>query len=251
MADGTTIYITGGSHLEAIGRGTPLVGSEISVKAFSFFDPNFQPGVVYSDGHFVYNQKLVDALANEVARRPPDCIVAAIGNSNDFEIGAIKMPAPFDFVDPDDDGDGSELAGQLVPHDILVKHFAHIQRLAMEFIGWVRPFYGGPVIVPSVPPPIASQERLAAFIPPSWREDMEKNGLNSPAFRRKLWKTNTKAMEQEATKAGAIYLPPPLACFDTDGSLSERFVSDAFHGNADYGRLIVEQVLDRFKSSEQ
>lgn len=241
MASLPSLVVAGGSHMEAIFRGGQLMGTNIA--QFSFFSPQYQPGVLFDGGHFIYNQKLLDELSEYITKIRPDIVIAAIGNSNDFEIGALKMPVPFDFISPSENQVDVPSVGQLIPYSLLFEHFVRVQRLAMDFIMVVRTFFDGPIVVPSTPPPVSSQSRLASFVPPSWKGDLTQNGLNSAAFRKRLWEVNVRALEQEAVNAGAIYISAPVGCFDREGLICEQFSADAFHGNSLYGKLVIDQIV--------
>ena len=84
-----------------------------------------------------------------------------------------------------------------------------------------------------------------AVLPRVFQENLHL-GISPPAIRRKLHELHSDIARQAYAAMNIGFLGVPSACMDADGYLLPPYWSkDPTHGNAKYGALVIQQILEQ------
>ena len=62
-------------------------------------------------------------------------------------------------------------------------------------------------------------------------------------LRYKLWRLHSGILARHCRNLGIGFIPHPAAALDSEGFLAEPYYEDSMHVNADYGELLLDQML--------
>jgi len=233
--------IFGDSHIGAWKAG--LEKSDGRFGAFetvAFWEPRYQPSMTWTGSELLYCDDLQHDLLTAAAKSP-SIIVALLAGTRHFQYGAVTGPRPFDVVHPAMQDLPCAEGATLVPYDLLWRMFWQDHNVQFGFLSKLRSVYAGPIVVPCFPPLVQSSERILQFAPPQWADEMHEKGVPPATLRRKLWAISASALEAVCRSHGVMFVPVPQASL-VDGYIHPDLLSDAFHGNASYGSLALEQL---------
>ena len=92
------------------------------------------------------------------------------------------------------------------------------------------------------PSPIPSAEHIKKYPKDYFREKI-KNGITPKLIRWKLWHLHNDIIKKYCINNGISYITMPDGTIDDEGFLKECYWNnDPTHANADYGRLVIEQI---------
>lgn len=160
----------------------------------------------------------------------------SIGGNFHNVLGMLNHPQPFWLVTGPENG-------QFVPLDMLRRKAEIAQNeAALIALSVCNLMPSAKRIVISPPPPMANTDHIAKY--PGFFADKIHLGFSPEAHLREIYRVQIALLARTAAEIGAIYLDSPLEAADDNGFLRDEFCNaDPTHGNARYGRLVLEQIL--------
>lgn len=168
-------------------------------------------------------------------------LVSCIGGALHTGLGLLQHPEPFDFVIP-------SRPDLPLASDAAILPFAAIKttmqrRLNFDFfvLRKLSQALAVPVVHFCCPPPAKDEDFVYETMPPRLREDVMQAGVSPAPLRLKLWKLEADLFEETCAAVGIRFVPPPREALDGD-YLAGPYRKNASHGNAAYGRLVLDQM---------
>lgn len=171
----------------------------------------------------------------------PDRVCLSLGGNFHNIFGLLELPQPI-RIGCDGGAVPDDPARNFLPHDLMRAHFERRLERPLQHAGAVHDrFAGARFLWLCAPPPIADEAHLRAN-PGVFRARMHL-GLAPRDLRLALHAMQRDIYAARARAAGAEFLDPPVAARDAAGFLERAFwADDPTHGNAAYGRLVIEQI---------
>lgn len=239
------LLVVGHSQAHAISKAAGQFAARhpdrLSYFAINFMDEPYRFPFT-NDGRKLHpNPVWVNEVRNRISS--PDTVVCLyIGGSEYWRMSLTPGPSPFDFVGPEADDD-QPLIGQCVPYDLVMRECRAAVNQIGNYAGVVRSVAPVRLLQVLPPPPV----RDLSALPPRAISHMAGflNGYPvSPAhFRLKVWRACARAMQQVCADLGVECLAVPADAMDADGFLRTELISDALHGNARWGELLLDQIM--------
>lgn len=242
----------GHSHLNALkrayrrfyGNGKDLsVPPPFAVTFIQLHQDVFQPNILKEKGHRRVNDAIKQRLSTLIERDSPAVIVScAMGNEYNT-VGMLNHPQRFEFYLPTRLDLPTDETAEVLPVD-LVEDLIRLRLdrtlgLYFEMLSSVR---GVPKIHLPPPPPIRDSAYIEAY-PGVFGEKAKKFGVSPAFFRLKMWLLTCEVQKKLCAGAGISFHSLPKSVFDPDGFFAKPFLNeDPTHGNAKYGKLILDDV---------
>lgn len=160
----------------------------------------------------------------------------------------LKHEQPFNFFDQDG---GAGAQGSFVTHGLIQGFFEEIFASYEQGMALIAELSGGKFFVLQGPPPPPDAKFVEDYLHAHNYVPADAENVMMPtAFRRKMYKVATGVLRASTEKHGGIFVPVPAEAFDEEGMLRPDLVSDPFHANTLYGRLIltrIDQLLTEFE----
>jgi hypothetical protein len=226
------IILIGHSHTFAILRAAELQ-SEVEITG---------PMLWADSRHYGYDpttDSLKPQVIEDIAGGP---VFSALGGFAHALLGLVQHPEPFDFILPDAPDmpliDGAYLVPYAVARDVVAEHLASYHR----YMELVRQATDEAMYHLAAPPVLRDDETVLADVP--WgRPNFPKSGNVSPAsLRWKLWHLANGLTRQFSEANDIRFIECPRSAMDEEGYLRPEYYSEAFHGNANYGALVIDQI---------
>ena len=172
----------------------------------------------------------------------PDVVVLSMSGNTHNVIGLFNHPRPFAIGHPVHGRVPADPDRAFIPQDAARAFLA--QKIAQRFAPFadLHAHYKGVTFVHlSAPPPVGDEDHIRAN-PGSFAE-MLPMGISPPDLRMALFDLQTDIYAERAAQHGAAFLLPPRAALTDTGFLGPGYVADdPTHGNAAYGRLVLNQI---------
>jgi hypothetical protein len=186
-------------------------------------------------------------------------MVCSIDGNSYYVHGAINNPRRFDFILPDAPDLPVSTDTELIPYDLIHEKLLSDFRPLMAAVNAATSRTNVPVYNISPPPPVGNPEAIARAINQAaehfqsdWWLKEQRNlvalGVAPPTLRFKLWCVLIDAMRQLCREFSVHFVEAPTAAKDSEGFLREEYRLDGFHGNARYGELVVQQLIEILQS---
>lgn len=171
----------------------------------------------------------------------PQRIFCTFGGSEHSVMGLLEAPDRFDFRLPSDDS--VEPGRVLIPHGLVRSTLTQAMQTGLKNLREIRRLYACPITHLCTPPPFrAIGERQ--LLPRVFQENL-RLGLSPASIRRKLYVLHSDITLEVCASERVGFMKVPAQCRDTEGYLLERYWSkDPTHGNAEYGALMVQLMLE-------
>jgi hypothetical protein len=170
-------------------------------------------------------------------------VISAIGGSAHGVMGTIEHEQPFDFVLPSDPDLPFDKTRELIPVEAVRQTMADLAAPLLRGLPILAEAVTGSLIHLAPPPPSA----VIKFVkPPADVGEVfmiGKAGAFTPKWPRyKMWRLHCEIIEDFCAQHGVKYLAAPSRANDDEGFLRSEYIIDTTHGNADYARLVLEDV---------
>lgn len=237
----------GHSHLHSVSAALNEYAenhpSEIKYTPICLSAPPYAPTFLTKNGIAVLNPVWVEEMHRSVVGGGVVVFMCLIGSEH-WTWSLTPGPEPFDFVDPEHDGESS-FVGKLIPYELFLRH----ARLTFEFFSPVLELAckisPGPIVQVIPPPPVfhlpaalLASPQFHAFAP-----TVGDYGFSPAAFRLKVWRACARAMADVFAQHGIECITAPAASVDADGYLLPDLSADTVHGNISWGRLLLSRIL--------
>ncbi|WP_343116081.1 hypothetical protein [Ostreiculturibacter nitratireducens] len=228
-----SILVVGMSHVEAIDRALDDADRrQIRVLAL-----NREPGI------FDVKANRLDLSA--ITGCCPKVVCLSLGGNFHNIFGLLELPQPIRIGDPTLGSVPAPPKRLFVPHDLMRLHFERrIDRLLSHAEAIHEHFCEARFFYLCAPPPIADETHLARH-PGVFRSRLHM-GFAPHDLRVALHRLQRDIYAARAARNGAVFLDPPMQACDAGGFLGRDYwANDPTHGNAAYGRLVVDQIRAR------
>lgn len=164
-----------------------------------------------------------------------DVLCLSLGGNFHNQIGLFNHPQPFRLTP--EGGDGQFVSDAMMAQLFAVTH-AQFLDLGRRFAA-LFPARRRIVIAP--PPPLGDAAHVQKH--PGKLRPLMQHGVAPDGHRLALYAHQCAVYRDHAAKLEALYLPAPEAAMDARGFLKpDYFNTDPTHGNAAYGRLVLDQI---------
>lgn len=223
--------IVGMSHTTAIRSAAKVFGSPV---ALNVINPNLE-----DSKHHMKDGVLMPSLM-DVCKG--NAVFSMLGGNYHNVFGLIEHPVKFDFCAYDND---SELSDDrtFIPYNLMRALFSKRLSVVLDNITRLGEMGGVSIHHVCSPPPIFNSEHIKEH-PGVFREKLHL-GISPPGIRMKLYNLQTSIFRDYCSINNIGFIPPPVQALDENGFLRECYwCHDPTHGNKDYGRLVLEQMLE-------
>jgi hypothetical protein len=222
---GTSVLILGESHCTAIARAISDSGTDDFV---AIDVRNRAAGIKVDEASF-------DGYS-------PLHLVLAFGGTEHNLIGLIETEPKFDFLYPpfEDFDAGRSLIPSIAIESLLDSRIRSALQRALQ----VKSLFQCPVHVLAPPPPFFALDERAKL--PSAFAPLIEAGITPSSIRRKLYTVLCKVMNRAYEINGVNCIDAPPASHDDHGYLRRTlWDKDPTHGNAAYGKLVIEHLKEQ------
>jgi hypothetical protein len=181
----------------------------------------------------------------------PDLLVLTLEGNLHNVFSLKENPRPFALGDAAMGAVPADPARHFVPYDMLREHFARRLRAHARMTAQAQAHFPGvPALHLAPPPPVRALRPLDPDGPPLEGAALMMRYLAfdaaPPSLRVRIHAVQTDLARAEARRLGAGFQDPPEAALSPDGLLADGFWDDdPTHGNARYGRLVLDAALAR------
>lgn len=223
------ILVIGNSHTTAIAAAlerTPDSRFEV-VNLASYFEPVNR------------RNKLVPLDITSLFQ--PERIFCTFGGSEHSVMGLLEAPDRFDFRWPSDDS--VEPGRTLIPYGLVRSTLTQAMQTGLNNLREIRRLYDCPITHLCTPPPFRAIGKKQV-LPRVFQENLHL-GVSPASIRRKLHVLHSDIAREACTVEGVRFMEVAPECHDADGYLLEQYWSkDPTHGNAEYGALMIQHMLE-------
>lgn len=201
--------------------------------------------IVKVDGRNQYHPEIIEEVITAVRTQAPDIVVLMLEGSQPALLGFARPVRPWNFMLTDDT---RPPAGEidLLPFDLVTEIARRHFSLTAAFLDRIRGELGPRVVGLSPPPPCGDDTLVLQRISESamLRNAVLETGLAPREWRRRIWVITVGALAETLMTRGIAFLPPPPGGVDHEGFLPPALLSDALHGTAEYGRMLLTQLKE-------
>jgi hypothetical protein len=242
------IVVAGHSHVVALtGR---LQSANLEMTGIDGFR-----GLYYHNGPWPRDAAYWQALA----RAPAHATIVLFWCGNEHNAFFLIRPEPlFDFVPAGAAESAIDERAVLVPESLVRAKLSPFTEELRAYLKFMTAATKARLVVAGSPPPKGDNAELKRLILSEWyyRDQAERLGIDlaearmTPRpIRLKLWRVTQDLMAEAALSQGCDFFPVPEAAFNEDGFLRRKlWADDATHANAQYGRIMLEALANRFGS---
>jgi hypothetical protein len=182
-------------------------------------------------------------LTAELRARLVAPVFSFVGGGVHQDFGLVVHPRPYDFIWPQEPDLPLSNGAEMVPFDALHTSMRTRTQPYLDIMQAIRRATEGPVFHMEAPPPY-EQETVPAD-DPAWIVYFGKDSAISPAWLRyKLWKVHSSLVKAYCQGADIVFVPHPPEAIDARGFLATAYRGSPAHANAEYGALVLRQMLD-------
>lgn len=197
--------------------------------------------------NFQQSPELIDKATGKVdfsrfpATKPDIVLLSMAGNAHNI-VGMFDHPQPYAMGHPTKGRVPVEADRAFIPLDVVDALFDHILTSVFEKADQIHTHYPDlPFIYVSAPPPNGDEAHIRTY-PNAFAEKLNLP-FSPPELRLALYEVQCRAYQRQAARHGARFLPAPSAACTPEGFLDLAFAAnDPTHGNAAYGRLVLDQI---------
>jgi hypothetical protein len=218
------ILVLGHSHLAALKKAKPV-------------DNNFE-------FHRLPDQdQEVNALLSQLDSNNYRLVIFLIRGNYHNVFGLVNPPARFDFYLPENVNLPVMKDVKVIPVNLVAKIFqVPAMNNAFSLAAKLAQFFKNNTIYQIESPPPLPEELVQKY-PGPFKEKIAQRGISSAAFRYKLWRLHSKAVQENCEKIGISFLEIPKGVQNNEGLLAEKYWNpDPTHGNELYGALVLNQI---------
>lgn len=223
------ILVIGNSHTRAIANalGSNTYSMIDVVNLASFFDPvNRKNKILYPEIADLFH---------------PKHIFCTFGGSEHTVFGVLENPVKFDFMTRT--CHKTKPNREIILHGLVHATLQHAMRGAYRHMRELCDFFDCPVTHICSPPPFKDINDTV-ILPRVFQENLHL-GINPPSIRKKMHEVHSNIAQEFSASLNIEFLGVPLDSTDSEGFLHDHlWTKDPTHGNANYGAMVIEQILE-------
>lgn len=180
-------------------------------------------------------------------------IATCIGGNAHNVISLVKVWNDFDFVLETRPDLPLDETAQIIPQRAIYDLFLpRIAKEGLDKLNVIHQLFTGRVINIETPPPLGDDAYILKHIDKYFIDNFGGDlQVIPPILRHKIWKISSMIYEDFCREKGIYYFGTPANTMVDDLFLRrEGYTSNATHGNAWYGAIMVKSALDRFYQEE-
>ena len=192
------------------------------------------------EGHWLEGQdgwRLREDLAQRVFQGGG--VFMLMGGGAPVMLGLLEYSRQFDFVLPSAPQLPLDETREIVPVDAVRARLLEESARHIATIPGIVRAASAPVIQLHPPPPLADEAVIRPLLP---MDGEIRVVVACRWLRYKLWRLHCEVMEAACEPHGVLSRPPPRAALDGEGFLHPDLHADGVHGNAAYGRLVLDDL---------
>lgn len=250
LNESASLLVIGHSHVSALRRGYLLSrrrnggNGTAGVDFIWLQQPVFRPNIVDAAGGIkTLNRAAVRKLDFYIHSHKPSALVCCILGNEYNGLGLARHPQPFDFYLPSDPDLPTDAGAEIIPLSL----FEELARQRLETFRFYLETFSRLVSIPIIsvppPPPVPDEKHILAH-PSMFASLVSELGVSPATLRLKIWKVFMRTQEQICQEVGVRFHRLPAAVFDSTGCLAKQYWNrDPTHGNARYGKLLLDGLL--------
>jgi len=180
--------------------------------------------------------RLRDDLAEQVFRGRG--VFMLMGGGAPVMLSLLEYPRRFDFVLPSAPDLPLDETREIVPAEALRAVLTEASASHIESIAGIVRAASAPITQLHPPPPLADE----ALIKPHLAWNGVAHVVAAKWLRYKFWRLHCEVMDAACESHGIRSRLPPRSVLDDQGFLRPGLHADAVHGNAAYGRLVLDDL---------
>lgn len=182
---------------------------------------------------------LAAEICDQIARHDP-LVASVIGGNGHNALALLRHPRPYDLHL----GEGPPVDAAAEPVPVALVEAAVAQALGPD-LARMRTLHAlvGPFVQIESPPPVRDDGFILAHADAFFADrGIAARGVAGAGLRFRVWRLACRLVAREAAALGCTYLPVPAAARDAEGFLPATLATDATHGNADYGAIMIDTL---------
>ena len=246
-----TLFV-GNSHLKAIEDAASDANKKMGASQLEFLqlrNPQFRPFIT-DEKHPKLCAPVRDAILKKTLGK--DFIVSVVQGAEHHKMGLSNHERKFDFVTQSECsvelGDNT----MLIPRQFVEYRLNQLLNLMRISLSEMRSIVPKNITLYHLesPAPIPLNEYIVNN-PGPFKQVFETRGVASPRLRQKIWKVHSNMVKRICEENEVIHIPSPFKSMDGEGFLREEYWGvDPVHGNAAFGKLVLDDILKRLGGSE-
>jgi len=180
--------------------------------------------------------------------------VVSCAHGNEYSIlGLVNSTRPFDFFLSEENSPEVCNTVELIPEQFVVERLTGMAFKIKFFLTSLRELTPKeiPLFHMESPPPNPDLDHINKF-PGAYAQRIKDSGIAPNYLRYKIWRVYSGIVRSHCEKIGITFISAPKGGLDDNGFLGEGFrENDPTHGNARYGKLVLEETLDAIKNLDK
>ncbi len=169
-------------------------------------------------------------------------VFSLVGGAAHHEVGLVLHPRPFDFVWPGNPDLPIEKDTEVIPFDVVRSAMIARTQPYIDIMDMLRDTVDGPLFHMESPPPYEGEQ-----LPPDdapFYHVFGKGAVFSPIWLRfKLWRVQSEIVSAHCRSIGIRFIDRPQQAVTENGFLRDGLNGTPAHANAEYGALVLAQML--------
>jgi len=238
------IVFIGNSHLTVLQRalnGTDQILGR-KVKFVQLFEKELGNTFVHCEGGLAVNPSIEKRFEEFKKEGDIDFVFSCFRGSLHDIMGLVTGDIPYDFMIPTHNELPTSRDADLIPYGIVLDEIKRRTNYFDIFFQFLKKNAKHVAHLES-PPMIATGEHIRQF-PGSFQTLISQRDISPRYVRFKLWLAVAEVVQDYCRTAGIGYLPAPHETLEPEGWLKPEFWGkDPTHGNDEYGRAVMRQVV--------
>lgn len=170
-------------------------------------------------------------------------IFLSIRGNHHSILGLVNHPVPFDFILKDNPNLPLNDNAYIIPYvQVYEVMYNMIKDKVLFPIKLFSKIIKNDIYYLESPPPNPSDEHIKKY-PEIFKDKIEKYGVSPKTLRFKLWRLHSSIIKMTCNECGIHFISVPEDSIDGEGFLKEKYwVEDPTHANAQYGKLVIDQI---------
>jgi hypothetical protein len=201
-------------------------------------------------GHEADFPAYIDAQLAAMGLQPVpevDLVGLFMGGNTHNTLGLVKTDPPFDFVLPESPDLPLMPDATLVPARAVLELLATRMEAVLRGIDHFAQRFGERAVCVESPPPLGDDEYVRQYLDAHFHDAFAAGrDVVSAAMRYKLWRLACAVFRDRCERRGVSYMSTPVEALE-DGRFLRReaYPRNVTHGNAWYGGLLLDELVQR------